>query len=224
MAVPVEVRGADFDALLPLLRGETNVKRVEIVTSDADLVRLRGKPNFRTLGKRFGAEVKGVAASVALLTSEQLRALEQGESVTADYLLLPEDVTIEREVVTDWPVASAGPFVVALDPAVTPALAQEGIARELVSRIQRLRKEAGFDVSARIVLSLTGDAALLEAARAHTEYIAGETLAREFLIGETVPDADRSEAVEVEGHAGALAVRQLGNGRTPSGPAHVDAS
>ncbi|MBK6495723.1 MAG: isoleucine--tRNA ligase [Gemmatimonadetes bacterium] len=224
VAVPVEVRGADFDALIPLLQGETNVKRVEIVTSDADLVRLRGKPNFRTLGKRFGAEVKGVAASVALLTADQLRALEQGETVTADYTLLPEDVTIEREVVTDWPVASAGPFVVALDPVVTPALAQEGLARELVSRVQRLRKDAGFAVSARIALSLTGDAALLDAARVHQEYIAGETLAREFTIGEAATEPDRQEAFEVEGHAGALAVRQLGNGRTHSGPAQVNAS
>ena len=194
------------------------------MTSDADLVRLRGKPNFRTLGKRFGAEVKAVAASVARLTPEQLRALEQGESVTAEHLLLPEDVTIEREVVTEWPVASAGPFVVALDPAVSPALATEGLARELISRIQRLRKEAGFAVSARIELSLTGDTALLDAARGHAEYIAGETLALEFRIGEALQEPDREEAVEIEGHVGALAVRQLGNGRTPSGLEQGDAS
>ena len=224
VAVPVDVRGAEFDALIPLLQGETNVKRVEIVTSDADLVRLRGKPNFRTLGKRFGADVKAVAASVARLTPEQLRALEQGESVTAEHLLLPEDVTIEREVVTEWPVASAGPFVVALDPAVSPALATEGLARELISRIQRLRKEAGFAVSARIELSLTGDTALLDAARGHAEYIAGETLALEFRIGEALQEPDREEAVEIEGHVGALAVRQLGNGRTPSGLEQGDAS
>jgi isoleucyl-tRNA synthetase len=224
VAVPVDVRGAEFDALIPLLQGETNVKRVEIVTSDADLVRLRGKPNFRTLGKRFGADVKAVAASVARLTPEQLRALEQGESVTAEHLLLPEDVTIEREVVTEWPVASAGPFVVALDPAVSPALATEGLARELISRIQRLRKEAGFAVSARIELSLTGDTALLDAARGHAEYIAGETLALEFRIGEALQAPDRQEAVEIEGHVGALAVRQLGNGRTPSGLEQGDAS
>jgi isoleucyl-tRNA synthetase len=224
VAVPTEVRGAEFDALIPLLQGETNVKRVEIVTSDADLVRLRGKPNFRTLGKRFGADVKAVAASVARLTPEHLRALEQGESVTAEHTLLPEDVTIEREVVTDWPVASAGPFVVALDPAVSPALAQEGLARELVSRIQRLRKEAGFAVSARIELSLTGDAALLDAARGHAEYIAGETLALEFRIGEALQAPDRHEAVEIDEHVGALAVRQLGNGRTPSGLEQGDAS
>ena len=67
----------------------------------------------------------------------------------------PEDVIIEREVVTDWPVASAGPFVVALDPMMTPTLAQEELAHELVNRVQRLRKDAGFAVSARIALSLT---------------------------------------------------------------------
>ncbi len=224
IAVPTEVRGTEFDALLPLLQSETNVKQVEIVTSDADLVRLKGKPNFRTLGKRYGSEVKAVAAAVSQLTRDQLQALERGETVEAEYTFLPEDVTIERDVVTDWPVASAGPFVVALDPTVTPALAEEGIARELVSRIQRLRKEAGFAVSARIALSLTGVPALLDAARRQADYIAGETLAVEFLIGEELQGTVKTEAVDIEGLTGALAVRQLGNGRTHSGPEQGEAS
>ncbi|MEP6589740.1 MAG: isoleucine--tRNA ligase [Gemmatimonadota bacterium] len=222
VAVPAAVRGSAFDALLPLLASETNVKSIDVVASDADLVRLRGKANFRTLGKRFGAEVKAVVSHVATLTREQLQALERGETVAGAYTILPEDVTIEREVVTDWPVASAGPYVVALDPTVTPDLAREGLARELVSRIQRLRKEAGFEVTTRIELSVSGDAAVQDAAEAHRAYIAGETLAKQFMVGTSLVQADRMDTVVIDGFSAVLAVRQFGDGRTASGPDHVD--
>lgn len=224
VAVPATVRGPDFDALLPLLAGETNVKAIDIVSSDEDLVRLRGKANFRTLGKRYGAEVKRVVAHVATLDREALQLLERGETVTGAFTLLPEDVVVERDVVTDWPVASEGPYVVALDPTVTPELAREGAARELVSRIQRLRKDAGYDVSARITVGVNGDAAIMAAAREHEDYIAGETLAREFVVGSVVAGADREDTVVIDGQTAVLAVRQLGDGRTESGPERVDES
>lgn len=227
VAVPPGVRGAAFDALLALLQRETNVKRVEVVASDADLVRLRGKPNFRTLGKRFGADVKAVAAYAGALDATALQLLERGGTWTASVAgraieLGPEDVLVEREVVTDWPVASDGPFVVALDPAVTPELASEGLARELVNRIQRLRKDAGYSVTTRITLAIDGDAALVDAARRHQEYIAYETLAREFQVGKPLATFDRVEGVVIDDLAAALAVRRVGDGRTLSGPAHPD--
>ena len=224
VAVPAAVRGPEFDALLALLADETNVKVIDVVSSDEDLVRLRGKANFRTLGKRFGAEVKSVVAYVATLTREQLQALERGEPVSGRYPLLPEDVGVEREVVTDWPVASEGAYVVALDPTVTPALASEGLARELVSRIQRLRKEAGYDVATRISLSVTGNDPIVAAAREYQGYIAGETLARDIAVGSQLEHADRQESVIIDGQTAVLAVRQLGNGRTASGPERVDES
>lgn len=227
VAVPPGVQGPTFDELLPLLATETNVKRVEVVASDADLVRLRAKPNFRTLGKKFGAEVKAVAACAAGLDAEALRRLERGEAWTGTaggrtIELLPEDVVVERDVVTDWPVASDGPFVVALDPAVSPDLASEGLARELVNRIQRLRKDAGFDVSSRVALSIDGDAALLEAAERHRDAISFETLTREFRVGQRLPTFDRVEEIVIDEYAAALAVRRIGDGRTLSGPAPSD--
>ena len=227
LAVPPGIQGPAFDSLLALLRDETNVKQIEVVASDADLVRLRGKPNFRTLGKRFGANVKGVAAFAATLDSAALQQLERGTSYIgtldgAPVEIHPDDVVVVREVVTDWPVASDGPFVVALDPGVTPALASEGLARELVNRIQRLRKDAGYEVSTRIVLSIDGDAALVDAARQHGEYIAHEVLAREFTVGTRLISFDRLEPVTIDEHAATLAVRRLGDGRTLSGPALVD--
>jgi isoleucyl-tRNA synthetase len=129
---------------------------------------------------------------------------------------------VEREVVTDWPVASEGAFVVALDPAVSPDLASEGLARELVNRIQRLRKDAGYDVSTRILLSVEGDAALIDAATRHHDYIAYDTLAREFHVGMPLATFDRVEDVIIDDFTAALAVRRVGDGRTLSGPAPSD--
>ncbi|HEY4322090.1 MAG TPA: isoleucine--tRNA ligase [Gemmatimonadales bacterium] len=228
VAVPEAARNDMLTALLPMLASETNVKRVEVVVSDADLVRLRGKANFRTLGKRFGGQVKAAAAAVLGLDRDQLQQLERGESVQAMVdgslaELLPEDVVIEREVATDWPVASEGPFVVALDPVVTPALAQEGLARELVNRIQRLRKETGYDVSTRIAVGIEGDAEVLAAAATHEGYIGRETLARQVTVGAALDPADRRESITIDAYTAALTVRRLGDGQTLSGPAHSEA-
>ncbi len=225
IAVPAGVEGPMFDTLLDLLRAETNVRSVERVASDAELVQLRGKANFRSLGKRFGAGVQAAAAAVASLDTGQLAALERGASVAqGELVLIPDDVIVERVVATDWPVANDGALVVALDPRITPDLAAEGIARELVSRIQRLRKDAGYQVTTRIVLSIDGDAAIVAAARAHADYIAGETLARELAVGTPLDGADRSEVVTVGDYRVALAVRQLRDGRTLSGPALSEAT
>ena len=224
VAVPAEVRGEWVDRLLPLLAAETNVKAVEVVESDAELVRLKGKANYRTLGKKFGAEVQAAVAHVQGLSSAELGRLERGESLGGRWPLEPADVTVVREVLTEWPVASDGPFVVALDPALSDGLRQEGLARELVSRVQRLRKEAGYAVSTRIVLAVDGGPAVRAAAEAFRDYLAGETLARELVIGGGLDDADRAESVQVDDNAVALAVRRHGNGRTGSGPAQVDGS
>ena len=95
-------------------------------------------------------------------------------------------------------MASDGPFVVALDPTLTSELAREGLARELVSRIQRLRKEAGYDVSTRIALAITGDDPVREAATTWREWIAGETLARELVIGSVNWEPDRIEPIAID--------------------------
>src|SRR5690606_7697794 len=214
--------GAAFDELLALLAAETNVKRIERVESDADLVRLSGKANFRTLGKKYGSEAKQVAAAVAALTTEPVRRRGAGETIGAGWRLGPEDVVVSREVISDWPVASDGPFVVAMDPELTPELRAEGIARELVSRVQRLRKDAGYDVSTRIELSIKGDAVLQQAADEWQDWIAGETLARKLLVGEELTAHDRTESVTIDGHVAALEVRRPEERRDPPGPDEAD--
>ncbi len=162
VAIPATVRGAVSDGLLELLRLEVNVKEVEVVESDTDLVRLKAKPNFRSLGKRYGKRTPAVAAAAQDLGSDALRGLEQGQTATLELegesvTLFPEDVVVEREVASDWLVGSDGPFVAALDPRLSPELRGEGLAREVINRVQRLRKEAGYGYTDRIGLWVSGD-------------------------------------------------------------------
>jgi isoleucyl-tRNA synthetase len=219
VAVPAAVRGPAFDALLSLLGAEVNVKTVA-PAADRDLVRLRGKPNFRTLGKVYGKETPRAAKAAEVLDDEALRALEAGQTVHADvdgrtWTFRPEDVVVERDVATDWLIQSAGPYVVALDPAVSDDLRREGIAREVVNRVQRLRKEAGYEYTARITLSVSGDGEVLAASDAYRGFITGETLARELALGAGLPDPDVQETADIDGRRVVIAVKRHG---APSGP------
>jgi len=202
--VPASARGPELEACLGLLKREVNVKSIDIVESDTDLVSLAAKPNFRSLGKTYGSRTPDAAAASKRLTAEQLRTLEDGESVTLDldgtrFAYTPDDIVVVREVTTNWVVQSDGPFVVALDPTISAELRTEGVAREVVNRVQKLRKEAGYTFTTRIVLGLAGSAAVLGAVEEHREYIAGETLARQLLVGAAVPEADLSRPVEIDG-------------------------
>jgi isoleucyl-tRNA synthetase len=135
-----------------------------------------------------------------------------GELVT----YLPEDIAVEREVVTDWLVQSSGPFVVALDPRLDDGLRREGLARELVSRVQRIRKEAGYSYTDRIALWVDGDVPVLDAVRAHARYIRGETLARCLEVGARAPAPDLEQQLEIDGHRAVVGVQRYQDGRTES--------
>jgi len=164
VAVPAADRGPALADLLDILLAEVNVKACEVVESDHDLVTLMGKANFRSLGKRYGKGTPAAAAAVGQLSAEALRALERGETVrTGEWEFGPADVTVTRAVATDWVVQAQGPYVVALDPQLTPDLEREGLAREVVNRVQRLRKEADFEYTTRIDMSVSGAAAVVEA-------------------------------------------------------------
>jgi isoleucyl-tRNA synthetase len=213
VAVPARAVNAEFQALLPLLAAEVNVKGIEIVATEDSLVRLKAKANFKTLGKRYGARTKDAAALVPRFTPAQVAELEQGRSVTSgEFEFAQEDVVIEREVTTDWLVASDGPFVAALDPAITPDLEAEGLARELVSRVQRLRKDAGFAVTDRIALAVQGPAPVLDAARNHVAFISEETLARRFEPGAALDRPEFEQQLDLDGHAVTVGLARLGAG------------
>src|SRR5437016_10760439 len=210
VAVPAAVKGPLFADLLDgILAAEVNAKHVEVVASDHELVTLKGKANFRTLGKRCGKETPQAAAAVSQLTAEQLLSLERGELVWAgQWEFRPEDVTVTREVTTDWVVQSDGPYGVALDPRLTEDLVQEGLAREVVNRVQRLRKDAGYDYTTRIELSVTGAADVVAAAGAFQHFVEGETLARRTVLGGVLEEADVTREVDIEGRRVTIALRR----------------
>jgi isoleucyl-tRNA synthetase len=129
---------------------------------------------------------------------------------------MPEDVAVEREVASDWLVQSNGPFVIALDPQLDDSLRREGLAREVVNRVQRIRKEAGYLYTDRIALWIDGDLPVADAVNAFAEFIQGETLARCLEVGARAPVADLEQRVEIDGHAAVVGVQRYHDGRTES--------
>lgn len=179
---------ASLEALAPLLAMELNVKTIEFVGSTDALVTLEAKANFRVLGKKFGALTPKVAAAVAALDDAQLRLLAAGDDVSVPVegearVISPEDVAIVRRASGAAVVQEDGAFGVALDPTISPELRAEGLSREVVSRVQRFRRDAGLAVSDRITLAVAGDAEIESVARGYVQHIASEVLATQVLVG-----------------------------------------
>jgi isoleucyl-tRNA synthetase len=206
------VTARDFEALVPLLREELNVKQVEVATSGDALVTLEAKPNFRSLGKRFGKKTPLAAAAVQAFTSADLLRFEHGEEliVTVDgesHALVAEDLTIVRRASGDLVVQESGGFFAALDKTITPELRREGLARELISRVQRMRKESGFAISDRIRLVIAGDRDILEAVKTHEEWIKGDVLATELVIADTAaPEQPGMTPIDLDGIAARVSI------------------
>ncbi len=200
------------EALAGLIASQLNVKQIEFAGTANELVTLEAKANFRSLGKRFGKQTPLAAAAVEALLPAALHQLEQGGSTTislegASHEVFADDVQIVRRASGALVVQEGGGRFAAIDPTVTPALRAEGIARELVSRVQRLRKESGLAVSDRIRLWVGGDAVVRESVTTHTRWIMTETLALELL--ETEPAASDTIAratVELDDATAALAL------------------
>jgi isoleucyl-tRNA synthetase len=174
--------------VLPILAAELNIKTIELATSGDALVTLEAKPNFRTLGKKFGNKTKLAAEAVTRFTSEHLRQFEQGHelAVTVDgetHGLDLDDLVIVHRATGSLVVQEQHGFFAAIDPTITPELRREGLARELISRVQRMRKEGGLAVSDRIRLSISSDVPVVEAVEEHRAWIAEEVLATELVIG-----------------------------------------
>jgi len=209
VAVPAAVKGPAFADLLDILAAEVNAKAVDVAGSDHELVRLKGKAEFRSLGKRYGKDTPRAAVVVSQLTAEQLAALERGDPVrVGEFELHPEDVLVTREVVSDWAVQADGPYVVAVDPRLSEDLIQEGLARELVHRVQRLRKEAGYEYTTRIELSVAGAADVVAAVSAFESFVEGETLARRLVLGSVFEEADVTRELDIEARRVTIALRR----------------
>ncbi|MEO5511233.1 MAG: isoleucine--tRNA ligase [Longimicrobiales bacterium] len=197
------------EELLDVLRDELNVKRVEFLQGAEELVALRANPRFRDIGKRFGSRTQAAAVLIRDLPAESLRAIKARGS--ADIVLDDEthgitlaDVDVLEEATGDSIVETESGCTIALDATIDDALRSEGLARELVNRVQRLRRESGFEVSDRIRLTLSGDGEITAAAQAHGDYIAGETLATHFSVEDT--PGGGIEPMDVDGHAACIEI------------------
>jgi isoleucyl-tRNA synthetase len=189
--------------LLEIARDELNVKSVDFMDQAEALVTFSARPNFKALGARLGKLTPRVANLIRELSSEQLAAFRAGEALAVELdgqqvPLRPEDLDIVQTARGDLRVQAEGGFTVALDPAITPELRAEGLARELVNRVQRLRKDAGLQVSDRIRLGVAGADEIRDLDR-FRDFVAGETLARELTIyHDGLPENGYSETREVD--------------------------
>ena len=182
-----------------LLLDELNIKAVEYIADETALCDVSFKANFKTLGKRCGPKMKAVAAAIAAMTSFSGSATVEGFELTA------EDVLVTRKPKAGMVVASEGAIVVGLETALTPELVAEGLAREFVSHVQSMRKEADFEVTQRIVVTAEVDADVQAALTTHADYVKNETLATELNFG-ACPDSPALPDVDLNGHAAKIRV------------------
>ena len=179
-----------IEAMKQLILDEVNVKEIEFVEGAGMLVK-KVKCNFRTMGKKFGKQMKAVASAVAEMGQEQIAMLEQG-SVTlvvegAEALIELEDVEIYSEDIPGWSVANAGTLTVALDLTITEELRLEGMAREIIRSIQQLRKDSGFEITDRIIVTLPDNEDTRACLSANYDYVASQVLATEVrFAGEAI--------------------------------------
>ena len=181
-----------------LLTDELNVKSVRYVSEADELGRFELKPNYRTLGPRFGKQMPQVAAAVAALDPARLRAGgRSGINIEgAEHEIGPDDVQIVLQPLEGYQVERSGTHAVALNLDLDDGLRREGLAREVVHAVQGARKSAGLNVEDRIALTLGGDDELLAATRAHEQYVAGETLATTVTYDGA---RDGGQAAQIEG-------------------------
>ena len=204
-----------LDELTPLLASELNVKTVEFIGSADSLVTLQAKANFRTLGKKWGKETPQAAQAVNALHSATLLAFERGEPVHVtvgghSHPLDADDLTIVRKASGALVISQDGSRFAAIDPTLSDELKREGLARELVSRVQRFRKESGLNVSDRIALWVAGPAAVQDAVAAHRAWICDETLTLQLQVSDIVgPDVPPGTTADFDGVPVTLALRKV---------------
>ncbi|MBW3552033.1 MAG: isoleucine--tRNA ligase [Gemmatimonadetes bacterium] len=204
--------GAIRAELLEILKDELNVKEVRFLDAAEEVVTLEAKPNFRRIGQRFGSRTQEAAAAIRALTGETLGRFRAGEPVVIEvngesHELGAEDLEIVQNARGDLIVESAEGYTVALDAAIDEPLRMEGLARELVNRVQRLRKDEGLEVSDRIHLRIDGADEVRTAAERHRDYIAGETLATRLDVGAgEVAEASSMRELDVDGVVARIAL------------------
>ncbi|AJH13376.1 isoleucyl-tRNA synthetase [Myroides profundi] len=185
-------------AIADLIKAEVNVKEIELLDDASGILVKQIKPNFKTLGPRFGKDMGLIANKIQGFGQEEIALLERNGEITLDLseksvTLTVADVEITSQDIEGWLVANEAGLTVALDITISPELRKEGISRELVNRIQNIRKDSGFEVTDKIVVKILEEKEIKEAVLANEDYIKSETLTHtlEFVT-------ELSEGVDVE--------------------------
>jgi isoleucyl-tRNA synthetase len=195
------VQQQHIEQVAELIQSEVNVKAIEFLTDATGVVTKKIKPNFKNLGPRYPKQMKDIAVLLGAFTQQQITEFERNEGISIDIAgeictLTREDVDIMSEDIPGWLVASAGKLTVALDILVTEALKNEGIARELVNRIQKIRKDSNFEVTDKIVVLLEDDEYVKLAVSQYKAYICSEILATDLELVKTFDTAPQEIEID----------------------------
>ena len=200
--IPVsnETQRSEIQAVSDLIKSEVNIKEIEVLEDASDILIKQIKPNFKVLGPRFGRHMKAVSQAINNFGSADIKKFEQNQAfdieINGEIIKLQlSDVEITSKDIEGWLVATSGPLTVALDITITEDLKEEGTARELVNRIQNLRKDSGLELTDRIVVSLLSNKHIVNAVNSNIDYIKTETLSDEVCI---FNDLDKGIDVEFD--------------------------
>ena len=196
--IPVanEEMKAQIEKVSHLIKSEVNIKEIEFLSPDNNILVKNVKPNFKTLGKKYGKQMKQIQAYFTNMSQDEIHAFEKNGGTHldmdgVDVELTLEDALISTQDIPGWAVTSQDDLTVALDMTITDELMQEGLAREIVNRVQNLRKTGGFEVTDRIELLIEKNDKINNAVAKYGDYICNETLA-------TITEVDALEGVEAE--------------------------
>jgi isoleucyl-tRNA synthetase len=190
-----------FEAVRDLILAEVNVKEVEYIDDTASILVKKIKPNFKTLGPKYGKLMKDISTAVVAMGPQDIMAFENNKSCQLtingqELTITIDDVEIISEDIPGWQVANEGRLTVALDVTVSDELRFEGIAREFVNRIQNIRKEAGFDVTDKITVKIEDIDFVREAVKRHSAYIGSQTLATAVTLTSTFSGSVREVEID----------------------------
>jgi len=198
-----EKQRAEIEAVSDLIKAEVNVKEVVLLDDASGVLVKQIKPNFKTLGPRFGKDMGLIAKEIQGFTQEQINELDRNGSYTLvlsgkSITLAQDDVEISSQDIPGWLVANANGITVALDITITEDLRKEGIARELVNRIQNLRKDSGFEVTDKIKVQLEKNGNLEDAITANLDYVQSETLTKLLVFEDKIENGTEIEFDDIK--------------------------
>ncbi|NNJ56782.1 MAG: isoleucine--tRNA ligase, partial [Bacteroidia bacterium] len=184
-----------------VIKAEVNIKEIEIIDKDSNIIKKSAKPNFKVLGPKVGADMKAVTPSIFKFNNDQISSLEKGEGIKIDangnsYEITSEDIEIITADIPGWQIMSDSNYTVALDLEISEELKEEGVARELVNKIQNLRKDKDFEVTDKINVKIAEHSYTDKAINTFNQYICGEILANELSIVNSIND----DIIDIDGN------------------------